>query len=75
MQLRQSVDSAPTSKQIRALSDKLSCPPKDSKGMVNHAQLGIRVLQMYTDILCEDKTGVHVRKFAKQVTNKVGILS
>jgi hypothetical protein len=34
-------------------------------------QLGSRVLEMYTDLLCEQGSTSNIRKFARTVTNKV----
>ena len=36
-------------------------------------QIGIKVLEMYADLLCQEET-TNVRKFARTVTNKVGPL-
>ncbi len=35
-------------------------------------QLGTRILEMYTRLLCEKGNVVNIRKFARTVTNKVG---
>jgi beige protein homolog 1 len=34
-------------------------------------QVGARILEMYTDLLCEKGNTAHLKKFARTVTNKV----
>ncbi|KAI9716384.1 MAG: hypothetical protein M1828_000373 [Chrysothrix sp. TS-e1954] len=34
------------------------------------AEVGFAILEQYADIMCQDTSNVHVRKFAKTVTNK-----
>jgi beige protein homolog 1 len=36
-------------------------------------QLGTKVLEMYTELLCEKGSTANIRKFARTVTNKVGV--
>ena len=36
-------------------------------------QLGTKVLEMYTNILCEHGNITNIQKFARTVTNKVGL--
>jgi hypothetical protein len=36
-------------------------------------QVGARILEMYTDLLCEKGNTAHLKKFARTVTNKVCI--
>ena len=36
-------------------------------------QMGTKVLEMYTDLLCEKGSTANIRKFARTVTNKVWI--
>jgi beige protein homolog 1 len=43
--------------------------PEPSEGFLSKAQLGIEVLKMFCDLLCDDDTGI-VKKFARTVTNK-----
>lgn len=38
-------------------------------------QVGARILEMYTDLLCEKGNTVHLKKFARTVTNKVGLFA
>ncbi|KAG9244028.1 hypothetical protein BJ878DRAFT_542687 [Calycina marina] len=38
--------------------------------MLTKRQLGNRVLAMYTDFLCEKNSTLHIKKFARTVTNK-----
>jgi hypothetical protein len=44
--------------------------PEPTEGAVSKTQLGIEVLRMYCDLLCEEDTAI-VKKFARTVTNKV----
>jgi hypothetical protein len=37
-------------------------------------QMGARILEMYTDLLCEKGNTAHLKKFARTVTNKVCLL-
>lgn len=39
--------------------------------MLTKKQLGLKLLEMYTRLLCEKSNAVDIRKFAKTVTNKV----
>jgi hypothetical protein len=39
--------------------------------MLSKKQLGVKILEMYTRLLCEPTNVVDIRKFAKTVTNKV----
>jgi hypothetical protein len=47
-----------------------STPPNTSKYLTKK-QLGIKILEMYTRLLCTPGNLVDIRKFAKTVTNKV----
>ena len=47
-----------------------SSPPSTSK-FLSRKQLGIRILEMYTRLLCTQGTLTDIRRFAKTVTNKV----
>ncbi|KAK0628604.1 hypothetical protein B0T17DRAFT_159534 [Bombardia bombarda] len=43
----------------------------DPSKLLTKKQLGVRILEMYTRLLCEKNNLVDIRKFAKTVTNKV----
>ncbi len=48
-------------------------PPSSATGskMLTKKQLGVRILDMYTRLLCDKTSLTDIRKFAKTVTNKV----
>jgi beige protein homolog 1 len=52
-------------------SDRLGIQRNRAAADVPRAELGVKVLEMYTDILCDPKSTSVLRKFAKTVTNKV----
>ncbi|KAI9812298.1 MAG: hypothetical protein M1827_004747 [Pycnora praestabilis] len=41
-----------------------------SSSELSRAQIGIQILQMYSELLCEDNGTVNIKKFARTVTNK-----
>lgn len=44
----------------------------NDEGAFTRQQIGVMVLEMYHDLLCEDGNGTaNLKKFAKTVTNKV----
>lgn len=45
--------------------------PDDSASFVTKRHIGIKVLEMYTELLCDKSSKSHIQKFAKTVTNKV----
>lgn len=49
----------------------------DGKGVASTSltkrQLGTKVLEMYTELLCEKGSTANIRKFARTVTNKVWV--
>lgn len=44
-----------------------------SSKILTKKQLGVRILAMYTGMLCEKGNQTHIKKFAKTVTNKVTV--
>ncbi|KAI9801080.1 MAG: hypothetical protein M1833_002948 [Piccolia ochrophora] len=61
---------SPVSKPIARTS---GSPDSHQVGLLrglSRLELGIRVLEMYTELLCDDPDAVVIRKFAKTVTNK-----
>jgi len=44
---------------------------EEASDLVSHTELGVHVLQMYADLLCDPRHGIDPRRFAKTVTNKV----
>lgn len=48
-----------------------SSPMATASKMLTKKQLGIRILEMYTRLLCDKTNLADIRKFAKTVTNKV----
>lgn len=44
-------------------------------GPLTKQQVGARILEMYTDLLCEKGNTAHLKKFARTVTNKVFLRS
>ncbi|KAK3310818.1 uncharacterized protein B0T15DRAFT_51070 [Chaetomium strumarium] len=44
--------------------------PAASSRMLSKKQLGVKILEMYTRLLCEPASVADIRKFAKTVTNK-----
>jgi hypothetical protein len=38
---------------------------------LSHAQIGVKVLEMYSELLCEETGTANIKKFARTVTNKV----
>ncbi|KAF2104564.1 beach-domain-containing protein [Rhizodiscina lignyota] len=50
-----------------------STPPLralEDEPMMTHAELGVRLLEMYADLLCEKENTTEIKRFAKTVTNK-----
>ncbi|KAK4240113.1 Oligosaccharyltransferase 48 kDa subunit beta-domain-containing protein [Achaetomium macrosporum] len=48
-----------------------SLSPAAGSKMLSKKQLGVKILEMYTRLLCEPTNLADIRKFAKTVTNKV----
>jgi beige protein homolog 1 len=48
-------------------------PVTDAASCLTKKQLGVKILEMCTGLLCEKGNLVDIRKFAKAVTNKVGV--
>jgi len=46
-------------------------PPTSGSKLLTKKQLGVKILEMYTRLLCSKNNLVDIRKFAKTVTNKV----
>ena len=46
---------------------------RDVSTILTKRQIGNRVLEMYSDLLCEKGSTSNIRKFARTVTNKVGL--
>jgi len=38
---------------------------------MSRTQIAVKVLEMYTAILCDDRNPANIRKFARTVTNRV----
>lgn len=45
--------------------------PVDSKSSLSMPEVGIRMLEVYCDLLCQQKSTGNIEKFARTVTNKV----
>lgn len=59
-----------TPKKIAVDFIRMATPPAGTK-FLSRRQLGVRVLGMYSRILCEKGNTNHIKKFARTVTNKV----
>lgn len=51
-----------------------SSSPSNASKYLTKKQLGIKILEMYTRLLCTQANLVDIRKFAKTVTNKVSLI-
>ena len=45
--------------------------PEVKSNFLTKRQLGSKILEMYTGILCEESSTANIKKFARSVTNKV----
>lgn len=56
---------------VSSSSSSLRSEHVDLKDNLSRAEVGIHILEMYQDILCEDRGSTNIQKFARTVTNKV----
>ena len=60
---------------LRKPTLEISSPLGGASKLLTKKQLGVKILEMYTKLLCEKENLADIRRFAKTVTNKVTILT
>lgn len=58
-----------------SVSTPASNPQDDQASFVTKRHMGVKILEMYAEILCDKGTRAHIQKFAKTVTNRVSASS
>lgn len=56
---------------VSTSSSSLRSKHTDLENNLSRAEIGIRILEMYNDLLCGGKSTANIQKFARTVTNKV----